>query len=182
MNSKSEFERSVMIIGVDPGESTGAFIIDLYLHCDGPLHYTIEANQRYQGHPDDVLVALENELQVALLSQVDVVMAVERFTVMPNVGRMTQQPVPQRVIGQLQALVEKYEVKTFVLQTPGDAKKFCSNAQLRQFGFWSTGKMVNRPDANDVNDAARHAVFALAFTRASAYDALLRRTIPAQRS
>lgn len=171
-----------MIIGVDPGESTGMFIIDLYHHSVGPSHYTIKADQRYQGHPDDVLVALENELQAALLNQVVVIMAVERFTVMPNAGRMTQQPVPQRVIGQLQALAEKYEVKTFQLQAPGDAKKFCSNQQLRQFGFWSTGKMVDRPDANDVNDAARHAVLALATTRASAYDELLKTTIPAQRS
>lgn len=171
-----------MIIGVDPGDSTGAFIIDLYHHGSGPSHYTIETDQRYQGHPDDVLRALENELEAALLNQVTVIIAVERFTVMPNAGRMTQQPVPQQIIGRLEALARKYEVEVFRLQSPGDAKKFCSNAQLRQFNFWSTGKTVNRPDANDVNDAARHAVLALAHTRASAYDELLLRSIPTQRS
>lgn len=174
-----------MIVGVDPGDSTGAFIIDLYPYAAGPpnyVRYVVEADHRYQGRPDDVLRALEVELEAALLNQVDVVLAVERFTVMPNAGRMTQQTVPQQVIGQLQALAEKYQVQTFRLQSPGDAKKFCSNAQLRQFNFWSTGKTVNRPDANDVNDAARHAVFALATTRASAYDELLRESIPTQRS
>lgn len=174
--------RTTMIIGVDPGDSTGAFIIDLYDHMRHPAHLTIEASQRYQGHPDDVLRALENELEAALLNQVTVIMAVERFTVMPNAGRMTQQTVPQQIIGRLEALAVKYEIESFRLQSPGDAKKFCSNAQLRQFNFWSTGKTVNRPDANDVNDAARHAVFALATTRASAYDALLRGSIPTQRS
>lgn len=170
-----------MIIGVDPGDSTGAFIIDLYHHGSGPSHYTIETSQRYQGPPYDVLHLLENELIAALENGVAVIMAVERFTVMPNAGRMTQQTVPQQVIGRLESLAVKYVVESFRLQSPGDAKKFCSNAQLRQFDFWSTGKTVDRPDANDVNDAARHAVLALATTRASAYDELLLRSIPTQR-
>lgn len=173
-------ERSVMIIGVDPGESTGAFIIDLYpSHVDPP--YVIEASWRAQGPPDEVLASITTELVAARREYVDVIMGVERFTVMPATSRMTQQSTPQRVIGQLQALADEYGA-TFLLQTPGDAKKFCLNAKLRQFGFWSTGKMVGCPDANDVNDAARHAVFALAFTHASAYDALLTRSIPTQRS
>jgi hypothetical protein len=180
MNSKSEFERSVMIIGVDPGESTGAFIIDLYPSLVDPP-YVIESSWRAQGPPENVLASLTTELEAARLNGVHVALAVERFTVMPATSRMTQQSTPQHVIGRLQTLASEYGA-TFLLQTPGDVKKMCSNAKLRQFGFWSTGKMVGCPDANDVNDAARHAVFALAFTRASAYDALLRRTIPAQRS
>lgn len=174
-----------MIIGVDPGDSTGAFIIDLYAYTVGPpnyVRYVVEADHRYQGRPDDVLRAIELELEAARQNGVIVIMAVERFTVMPNAGRMTQQNVPQQIIGRLEAMAERYQVETFRLQSPGDAKKFCSNTQLRQFAFWSTGKMVNCPDANDVNDAARHAVFALATTRASAYDELLLRSIPTQRS
>lgn len=170
-----------MIIGVDPGESTGAFIIDLYDHRTYPSSYTIKAENRYQGPPDVVLNLLTTEIVAARANFVTVIMAVERFTVMPATARMTQQSTPQRVIGQLEALAVAFDVTDFHLQSPGDAKKFCSNAQLRQFGFWSTGKTVNCPDANDVNDAARHAVLALATTRATAYDALLLGSIPSQR-
>lgn len=181
MHTGQSTERTIMIIGVDPGDSTGVFIINLYHHGAGPSHYTIESDVRYQGRPDDVLRALENELEAARQNGVVIIMAVERFTVMPNAGRMTQQPVPQQIIGRLEALATRYQVETFRLQSPGDAKKFCSNMQLRQFGFWSTGKTVDKPDANDVNDAARHAVLVLAQTRASAYDELLRGSIPTQR-
>jgi hypothetical protein len=168
-----------MVIGVDPGESTGAFIIDLYpSRIDPP--YVIEASWRAQGPPGEVLASLTTELEAARLNGVHAVLAVERFTVMPATSRMTQQSTPQQVIGQLQMLADEYGA-TFLLQAPGDAKKFCPNMKLHQFGFRSTGKMVSRPDANDVNDAARHAVLALARTRATAYEALLRRSIPAQR-
>lgn len=171
-----------MIIGVDPGQSTGAFIIDLYPASSDPIEYRIEASSRYQGPPDDVLGKLTVELEAARQNLVKVVIAVERFTVMPATSRMSQQPVPQQVIGKLATLAATYAVDKFFTQSPGDAKKFCPNKQLRQFDFWSTGKTVSCPDANDVNDAARHAVLALATTRATAYDALLRRSIPTQRS
>lgn len=174
-----KFERTSLIIGVDPGQSTGAFLIDIHPTTDGL--YVIEAPNRYQGPPDEVLRALEVELRSAQDNLVSMIMAVERFTVMPNSGRMSQQPIPLQVIGQLETLATRYDA-AFMLQAPGDAKKFCSNAQLKQFGFWSTSKMVGCPDANDVNDAARHAVLALAKTRATTYDALLRATIPTQRS
>lgn len=177
-----KLERTSLIIGVDPGQSTGAFLLDLYPTVDQlGSSYVIEAPNRYQGPPIEVLRALETELVAAQQNLVAVLIAVERFTVMPNVGRMSQQPVPLHVIGQLETLAERYDA-AFLLQSPGDAKKFCTNAQLRQFNLWTTPKMVGRPDANDVNDAARHALLALAKTRTTAYDALLRSSIPTQRS
>lgn len=175
-------ERTSLIIGVDPGQSTGAFLLDLYITMDQLGNsYVVESTHRYQGPPDEVLRALETELVAARDNLVTVLMAVERYTVMPNSGRMSQQPVPLQVIGQLEMLAERYDVR-LILQAPGDAKKFCTNAQLRQFNLWTTPKMVGCPDANDVNDAARHALLALAKTHMAAYDVLLRSSIPTQRS
>lgn len=169
-----------MIIGVDPGESTGAFIIDLYPSLVDPP-YVIEATNRYQGPPGVVLERLETELEAARRALVVTIVAVERFTSLPSAGRMTHQPVPQQVVGQLEVLAERYGAE-FILQAPGDAKKFCSNDQLRRYNFWTTPKMVDQPDANDVNDAARHAVLALAKRRTTAYEVLLKLGIPTQRS
>lgn len=177
-----KLERTSLIIGVDPGQSTGAFLLDIYPLLDQlGRSYVVESTNRYQGPPEVVLSTLETELKAAHDNLVAILMAVERYTVMPNAGRMSQQPVPLQVIGQLETLARHYDA-AFILQAPGDAKKFCTNAQLRQFNLWTTPKMVNCPDANDVNDAARHALLALAKTRTTAYDVLLRSSIPTQRS
>lgn len=169
------------IFGVDPGLSLGLFGIKVPSVPLGATHLPLTRLVTYQGDATVGINTLKRELFAALMRGDELVVACERFTVMPNAGRMTQQTLPLELIGQVEALAAKYETK-FILQSPGDAKKFCSNTQLRQFNLWTSGKDVGHKDANDVNDAARHVIFALAKTRATAFDALLRSSIPTQRS
>lgn len=169
------------IFGVDPGLSLGLFGINVPPVPLGATHLPLTRLVTYQGDATIGIDTLERELLLAMKRGDQLVVACERFTVMPNSGRMSQQTLPLEIIGQVEALAIKYEAK-FILQAPGDAKKFCSNTQLRQFTLWTSGKDVGRKDANDVNDAARHVILALAKTRATAFDALLRSSIPTQRS
>lgn len=46
--------------------------------------------------------------------------------------------------------------------TPAQRKK-ASDDLLRRAGLWTTGKMVNMPDSNDVNSAQKHGMHYMAF-------------------
>lgn len=156
------------VIGVDPGTSTGVFA--LRLDADGvrPIH-------RYQGGPDPALDWIEKVLTHAAAHGETVHVACERYTVGPKTGLLTQQPVALHVIGRLKHLTGTFDVP-LTMQSPGDAKKFAPNELLETLGFRVKPAEVGRRDANDVNDAARHAVLVLAKTWATLFDALVRRT------
>lgn len=179
-NSESFTTGDLIIFGVDPGLSLGLFGITVPPVPLGATYLPLTRLVTYQGDATIGISTLERELFLARKRENEVIIACERFTTLPSTGRMSQQTLPLEIIGQVEAHAMKYGVK-FVLQAPGDAKKFCTNAQLRQFNLWTTPKMVGQSDANDVNDAARHALLALAKTRMTAYDALLRSSIPTQR-
>lgn len=153
------------VIGLDPGDSTGLFIIIV-----GPS--SAIRFRASQGDPTSQLELLEHRLEAARAQDADAHIACERYTVSARTGKLTQQSTPQRVIGRVETLAEKFDA-TFTLQSPGDAKAFCSNELLRRIGFWSKPSDVGCRDANDVNDAARHAVLMLAKTRASVFDRLI---------
>lgn len=169
------------IFGVDPGLSLGLLGIRVPPVPLGATHLPLTRLVTYQGDAMIGIDTLERELLFAAKRGDELLVACERFTVMPNSGRMSQQTLPLELIGQVEAVATKYAAK-FVLQAPGDVKKFCSNERLRQYNLWTTPKIVDCRDANDVNDAARHVVFGLAGARATAFDALLRSSIPTQRS
>ena len=160
------------VAGLDPGDSTGLLIIkldDLLSVNTLPTVYT-----RYQGPPGAALQLLELAVREAALWQENVLIAGERFTVTDKTGKRTAQPTPLKVLGAAEQLSYEYANVEFTLQSPADAKKLAPNDVLRDLGFYTRASDVERPDANDVNDAARHALLGLMRKRASVFDALLR--------
>lgn len=155
------------IVGLDPGLSTGLFAVRL--NGDNLPVTTI----RHQGTPEKMLLRLESLVRDAGLWQEDVLIAGERFTTTDRTGKRSAQPLPQRVLGAAEQLSYTYTNVEFTLQSPADAKKIAPNEFLRDAGFYSRGDDVGCPDANDVNDAARHALLALARKRASIFDLIV---------
>lgn len=158
------------VAGIDPGLSTGLFVVRTeYSPINNqPMLPAIIA--RYQGQPGMVLEKLEHMIRQAALWQEGVYLAGERYTTTDQTGKRSSQPLPLRVLGSAEQLSYSYANVEFVLQQPADAKKLAPNDFLRDAGFYSTGGDVSCPDANDVNDAARHVLLALARKRASIFD------------
>lgn len=152
------------VIGLDPGRSTGLFALR-----DGERVVAV------QGEPGEVLRRLED-----LLSGVDpdlaiddALIAMERFV--GGSSRHSRQTDAQQVVGAVIDLAARYGVPV-VFQNPADAKSFTTNDFLRKLDLWVTPSEVSAPDADDVRDAARHALLCLASHRAQTYCWLLERT------
>jgi hypothetical protein len=160
-------DRLLWIAGLDPGESTGLLVLQL-TSAGG-----VSTHTRYQGPPSEALQRLEAVVRSAALWRQDVLIAGERFTVTDKTGKRTSQPTPLKVLGMAEQLSYEYANVEFTLQSPADAKKLVPNVRLREIGFYTSADLVGRPDANDVNDAARHALLGLMRRKASVFDALL---------
>jgi hypothetical protein len=153
--------RTTYALGVDPGSSTGLTV----LRGDGRrLHVQ-------QGTPSQVLDDLALRLPFLCLPGTDVLVGCERY-VSDQTNHRSAQPVPLQVIGVVDQLARLHGW-SFHLQAPADAKKLVPNALLRDLGLWTTAAEVERRDANDANDATRHALTVLAHRRASLFDHIL---------
>jgi hypothetical protein len=151
-------------IGVDPGDSCGLSIIN--------TTHRSALWDVIQDRPERVMAQLRTAL--SLLQETETVVGVfcERYT-SSGQGKRTHQPTAQRVTGVVESIAFSYGV-SFYLQNPGDAKHFAPNALLRDLNLLVTARDVQQRDANDVNDATRHALLGLATVDRLAYDALLR--------
>jgi hypothetical protein len=162
--SQSYRARTTYALGVDPGVSTGLTV----LRGDGVrLHVQ-------QGTPSQVLDDLALRFPFLCHDGVDVLVGCERFVQSSGPGApvRTTQPVPLQVIGVVETLARLHGW-LFRLQAPADAKALVNDATLRALGLWATGRDVERHDANDANDATRHALTVLAHHRASLFDRML---------
>lgn len=162
MTSSSTAEH--FVVGVDGGLSTGVAVVrDLSLFGV------------YQGPWDEALAWFEDALGrlVDLRPTVDVVVAAERYARVGRGGARSAQPHAERVYGAVAARCALLDVR-FVPQSPHEAKLIAPNGLLRAAGLYVTPKRVGRPDANDANDAVRHAVLLTARHRAATFDRLLR--------
>lgn len=147
------------VVGVDPGLSFGLFAL-----CDGRRFAARQASPKHQlGYLDELLAQAE-------IAGDDVLIAMERFA--QGSRRHTHQPDAQRSVGAVLELASRYGAPV-VLQAPADAKAFAPNERLRELGMWTTARDVDAPDADDVRDAARHALLCLATHRAQTYVRLL---------
>jgi hypothetical protein len=153
---------SVIVIGVDPGDSTGVAIIK-----DTELFHA------HQGRPGSSLTLVEISLERFTRNGDDVAIAYERFVSMSNRGR-THQPTAQKIAGALERLAEQYKCKVRA-QGPADAHAVASNELLRQLGMHQTSESIKQPDANDANMAVRHALLYLSNTHATLFQAILRK-------
>lgn len=165
------------VVGVDPGLSTGLSVLAIDPQAQRPVY----PHLLYQGGSEEALRLLRGVLASAVASNDLALVAAERYTVTERTGRRSSQPLPLQIIGQVTLLARDYGAK-FILQSPSDAKRMISNALLRRVELYTWPSTVGRPDANDVNDATRHALVALATLRASVFGTLLQRYPDALRS
>lgn len=161
-NAEYEVAPACWVVGVDPGTSAGVFGLRNGLMAGA-----------YQGPVQGALEYLEKLLGDAQLDGGDVLIAMERFV--GGSTRHSRQTDAQQVVGAVTDLAARYRVP-LVFQSPADAKSFTTNDFLRKLELWVTPAEVGAPDADDVRDAARHALLCLATHRAQTYCRLLERT------
>lgn len=149
---------STLIIGIDPGDSTGLAAIR-----DGRLLTA------FQGTPANATRMAEILLDKYRATD-KITIVVERFT--PRHGHVTHQPTAQQYIGVVRNLATKWVVK-LVEQGPAEAKAVASNAMLRALDMFPTGKTVGQPDADDAVMAVKHALKYLSASQASVFEQLL---------
>lgn len=158
------------VVGIDPGLSTGLYAVRLVAKP-----HRVELAARYQGEPGNAIRLLTQLCDDAAEFDETVIVAGERFTspTSPKTPRSAQ-PLAQQILGAIENILGNYRGAAFHLQTPADAKKLAPNDVLRDFGFYTHSRDVETPDADDVNDAARHVLLLIARRRASVYDDLWR--------
>lgn len=157
-------ERDRYVIGVDGGESTGVSVlrdVKLFAIFQGPWADALE-------WLDDVVDRVTEPDFGAL----DVAIAAECFTHGAGSVRCSSQPRAGRVYAAVEDLARRHEIE-FAGQGPAEAKRIAPNELLRATGLYVTGRQLGTPDANDANDATRHAVLFIARRRASAFARLL---------
>jgi hypothetical protein len=160
---------TVVVIGVDPGDSAGVAIIT------DDVHGVPTLVKAFQGSPGDALTLVELVLGHYAPHDADVTIACERYVSMQTRGRgRTQQPAAQRMIGVLEHVATEAGVR-FVLQGPAEAWAIASNELLRSTHLYQTKDTIDRSDANDANMAIRHALAYMARAHTTLFDALLRR-------
>lgn len=77
----------------------------------------------------------------------------ETFTITPETARKSPQPEPIEVIGVMKFLARRAGVRSEG-QSPGAAKNFVTNAQLKKIGLWVPGQ-------DHARDGIRHLVLAI---------------------
>jgi hypothetical protein len=144
----------VKLIVVDPGKASGVVCASI---TDGRwTGYTLDFEQTGQ--------LLEEQTPSC-----DAVV-METFRINANTAKKTQAPWSLELIGVGRYFASKCSVP-FVLQTPADAKAFCTDHRLKQLELWRRG------DTDHVRDALRHLVVFCARNLGSTwYDDLRRLT------
>lgn len=152
----------VYVLGGDPGKSTGLRLLgpgdQPGIYWQGPAD---EAGQNILGWLRDVVPA-EARLRFAF----------ERFVAGTRSPAGNQSAVVDDVISTARNLARGFGAP-FELQAPADAKTAVTNEFLRAVGLWVPTR--NGVDADDANDATRHAVLALKRHHATIFATLYKR-------
>lgn len=153
----------IVIIGVDPGRSTG--IAEL---VDGRLVHI------FQGDRNAAMDVLDS-LLTGHSGYADrrVTVACERFVSGNQV--QSHQPEAQQIVGQVTRMCQKHGVE-LALQSPSDAHAIGQGSLLQRLDLWPLPSHVGQKDADDVRMAVRHAVLYMARKRARLFQALVNGT------
>lgn len=154
---------SVYVLGGDPGASTGLRLL-------GP---DAQAGPFWQGPGTDAGAVMLGWLR-SLPGGAFVRFAFERYRVGARSPGRTQASTVENVLSIAAGLAGNFGAP-FELQDPAPAKQVASNSFLHATGLWVGAADVGLPDADDVNDATRHAVLALMRHHATLYEALRKR-------
>jgi hypothetical protein len=153
---------SLIIIGVDPGDSTGVAMLK-----DTELFYA------YQGDAGEAATLVELTIDRFRKTDTKLAVACERYVTQSRRGR-THQPTAQRTGGVIEHMCQKHDVP-FRWQGPADAWAIANNDRLKLLGLLLAPGDVSRPDANDVNMAMRHALLYMSNTHATVFREILRK-------
>lgn len=158
------------IVGIDPGKSTGISILYVDVFADTHLECV------KQGSPEVALDVLHGMGMGTGLSRETrpILIACERFLITQKTAKSSQQTDALETIGAIKNIARQNGCN-IVMQGPGPAKRFAPNRVLKAMGFHKTAHDVGQSDANDANDATRHALLMLGKFRPVAYGRLLRR-------
>lgn len=151
----------VYVIGVDPGKSCGLATL-----CDARLVAI------WQGPVGALPERLEQAISYArTLTDRPIVVACERFIKRPERGGNVRsaQPDAEQAIGAVKLIAEREDVR-LLLQQPSSVKTFAPNSLLRQLGLYVSARNYGWPDADDANDAVRHALLCTATVYASVFE------------
>jgi hypothetical protein len=126
----------------------------------------------YEQGPPSILYDFNDRFPFLRHPGMDVLVGCERFVTPPGATKRSAQPVAQQVVGVVEqiAVINGWKLR---LQAPADAKALINDALLQLLRLWRVGRDVGCRDANDVNDASRHALTLLAQFRASMFATLL---------
>lgn len=144
----------MIVIGVDPGNTTGIF------RCSTEHPYLpvwIEVSAMSVG------VTLRSLLEYG--QPMHTVLAYERFDIDANTHKKTRQPAAQEVIGVVKDVCNELRVPC-VSQGRSDAKSFGKNKLLKTLGWYRAGM-------RHANDAARQAALILATRHVREFDRLI---------
>jgi len=153
--------------GIDGGKSTGAVCI---------------ARQkiiwRRQATPEEILSELDARMaRHGEHRSHPVLIGYEVFR-QSGPARVTVQPEARDTAVRVEDLAARHGYLADG-QTAADAKHMVPDSLLRAAGLWTLPSEIGESDANDVNDAARHALLVMARKRASEFDGLLQRAYQA---
>jgi hypothetical protein len=142
-------EGRALIIGVDPGDTTGL------ARWDGEMFFRAQVN-----------VCSEHILTYVrhIIKPGDLVVC-ERFVIGTGTARKHRAVRATEVIGALREYTLEHNAR-FVLQSAADAKRFASNKLLRRIGWYT-------PGLTHANDAARHVLLAVARERPAEFDKIV---------
>lgn len=139
----------LIIIGVDPGDTTGIAIWrpGTQLTCA-------------QLNPLSVVPALRPHVTARTL------VACETFVIGSQTAKKSRSSHVTDVIGRVMGLCEECDAR-FKRQTASEAKTFAVNALLKRVGWW-------QPGLRHAMDAARHALLALARENPRVFDEMIK--------
>lgn len=149
-------ETNIVLIGVDPGATTGIFAVTLDTSGSGPF-----VNDERDAH----LVMLQLDRTLRGVDHRPVYVACERYVQQST--RITPQYAALETIGVVRWLCAMYAAE-LTLQSRSQ-KALVSSFMLKNIGWWTSGTKGH------VNDAARHALIWLATRRPN--HPLVQRTI-----
>lgn len=145
-----------VVWGIDPGLVTGVFCVAR--QPDGSVkfeHFQFGSEYGTVNHGRIIGSYLSQYGPPARDPAVSVLVSLELFIVTAKTARVSRQPDALDVIGAVKSECAALPHVQLVRYQSSEAKKFAPNATLRALGWFARGK-------NHANDAARHALLAIA--------------------
>jgi hypothetical protein len=139
------------VIGFDPGNGTGCFGAIIYLYEGGPT-WSLTTHDELES-ASAVRDWLVNFVE-RVVETPHVLVGIERYVITTRTPKLSRQPAAMEIIGVVKEVCEVHDLN-YHLQMKSEVIKLGSDTKLRKLGWYSSGQ-------GHANDAARHALTALA--------------------